>query len=201
MRNIVDNDVDVDDPLYTARFQTYITEFVKATKGDVYIKDLSQLIENLRQSSIINVLLTDPSNRDAITCVMAFLQKRPTLPQVFLTRLVAVASVKIRVAPASIGMSQAESCVATVIPANVRPPTMITNITTQTMTDLLKEDTRNATPYQCNPNNVPAMYKIKMNQSLLDQIVNAQLDYYNILMEGHRQNGMCVDSYIKTRRR
>nr|AHW98285.1 GrBNV_gp75-like protein [Nilaparvata lugens endogenous nudivirus] len=189
-----------EDALYSEEFETLIHEFCKATSNEVHIREISQFIELFKQSVYLNVLISDPRNSDAIACVTNFLHSRPTLPPVFLSRLIAVASCKIRIAPARFGSSMADSCVATIIPGNVRPPSVMTNITSQTIKELLEADTQKAAPYQANSNNIPSMYKIKMNSTLMDQIVNAQIDYYKIVEEGHRQNGMSVDSYVKTRK-
>lgn len=188
-----------DDPLYTEEFRVYIEEFCRITNNEVTIKQIASFIEIFHHSPILNILQTEPQNVDALSCLKNYIASNPTLPSIFPSRYIAITNCRIRVAPPRFGSSHADACVATVIPGATRPPTMMINLTADSMREALRIDTERSEVYQCTPATVPSKVKIRFNQSLMNQLVNAQVDLYKTIVEGNRQNGKNVDSYVKSR--
>lgn len=118
------------DLLYKDHYETDIKEFCNTTDAPgIYICNIAGLIDLLKESNILSVLMCEPRNKDAIACMRSYLDSRPHLPPVFLTRLLALSKLTIRLTPARFGASSLDSYVAKVIPGNTRPMTKMTEIT------------------------------------------------------------------------
>lgn len=198
-RNETDEDEDL---LYRQHYETYITEFCKITSApEFYVRTVSALIELLKESNIVSVLMCEPRNSDAITCVKSFLDSRPHLPQSFLTRLLALSNTKIRLTPARFSSSSTDSYVAKVIPGNTQPMSKMTEMTARTMMGALERDMQyNRKVYSLtNARNVPNAVKIKFTPALMSQLVRAQVDLYRTIEEANRRNSVAISPYIQSR--
>lgn len=193
-----------EDLLYKPHFETYILEFCKITTTPEFrLCDISSLVEMLKESNIVSVLMCDPRNSDAITCVKNYLDTKPYLPQSFLTRLIALSNTKIRLTSARLGTPSADSYVAKVIPGNTQPMTKFTEMTVLTMSEALSQDfEHNRKVYSLKnggTRNVPNAVKIKFTPTLMTQLVRAQVDLYRTIEEGNRRNYIQISPYIHSR--
>lgn len=193
-----------DDLLYRPHYESYILEFCKITNApEFYLRDISSLVELLKESNIVSVLMCEPRNTDAITCVKNYLDSKPQLPQSFLTRLLALSNTKIRLTPARFGASSPDSYVAKVIPGNTQPMTKMTEMTVRTMSEALSRDIQyNRKVYSLTNGgvrNVPNAVKIKFTPTLMSQLVRAQVDLYRTIEEANRRNYIKISPYIQSR--
>lgn len=193
-----------DDLLYKPHYENYITEFCKITTApEFYLRNVSGLIELLKESNIVSVLMCEPRNTDAIVCVKNYLDAKPHLPQSFLTRLLALSNTKIRLTPARFSASSIDSYVAKVIPGNTQPMTRMTEMTVRTMSESLSRDIEyNRKVYSLTnggARNVPNAVKIKFTSTLMSQLVRAQVDLYRTIEEANRRNYIKISPYIQSR--
>lgn len=193
-----------DDVLYKPHYESYIIEFCKITTApEFHLRDISGLIEVLKESNIVSVLMCEPRNTDAIVCVKNYLDTRPHLPQSFLTRLLALSNTKIRLTPARFSASSVDSYVAKVMPGSAQPTTKMTEMTVRTMSEALSRDIEyNRKVYSltnAGVRNVPNAVKIKFTSALMSQLVRAQVDLYRTIEEANRRNYVQISPYIQSR--
>lgn len=186
-----------DDALYNIEFENNIREFNRLTNTNVGIASLSPIIEALKESKILEYLMKDPTHSSALTCLRSFIQQKPYLPQEFVGRFLSVASVRINVLPNHIGVSN-QSYVAKVITNNVKPPTAVTNFTINSMKEQLRNDITKTTMHvAASTSIVPTELKIKLDQSIMNTLINSIGDLCKTIQEGNRMQGRESDSYIR----
>lgn len=177
--------------------ETYIQDFCDLTVNDASVCDLAPFLMWFKKSSILNTIMKDPQNVPALMCLKTFVMQNPRIPQIFVSRFIAVTQTKIRVTPTRFSASQIESCAATVIQSAVKPPRIITNLTASAMRNALRQDSRNSQRRQRNPDNCPATVRVRLTPEILSECVKANVDYYRTIDEGNRANGLKVDPYVK----
>lgn len=194
MQLFATNDVSGDD-LYKPLFQTLIKEFSNECRTEVGIYRLSRLIEQFKNSQILNYLMVTPSDETAQQCVKRYLSNNPQLPQDFLKKFLAVISLKINLTPATMGFING-SYNARVIVNNVSPPTQITKLTMETRTEQLRDDAMRAQTYAKNRVATPQTLRVHMDDTLLSQCINAMGDLNRTIVEGNRANNYEMRGYI-----
>jgi hypothetical protein len=184
------------DALYRPEYETFIRKFLSLTTNSVSIGAISSILELLKRSNAVAVLITEPTNEDAKACVQQFLHRKPNIPRSFLPRLIAISSAKIDIMPGISGFYTDSLTVRINTSALYRKTTM-TNLSAKTMQEQLKEDIKNAQVHSTSTVTIPYVNRIKINDGMLKQLLNSQYNLYTVIEEGHRNNGKVPDEYIK----
>lgn len=186
------------DLLYTPQFENYISDFNRVCSGgETTIQALSPIIELLRQSEILDVLMKDPSHQEAKSCLQSYISSRQNLPQEFVAKFFSIVNLKINLTPNRLGFFN-QSYNAKVVATNIRPPTKITNLTIKTRQDQLRQDMKNPIIYNHANKIPPQVLKLKYSEDLLPKCINSMADLHQTIKEGNRSNGYEIDDYIKT---
>jgi hypothetical protein len=194
--DFINNSDHTEDALYLPVFEAYVRKFQQITSTEFHMSQVSPLIETFKRSASLNLLIADPTNEEAKACVQQFLNKRPNISRAFLPRLIAYASAKINIIPGRAGYST-DSLTVKVVTAATEPPAKITNLTANAMRDILREDLKNVQTFVVSHRNVPTEVKLKLDQSILQQIVNSQFFLYKVIQEANRNNGKQIDPYVR----
>ncbi|ATY70242.1 GrBNV gp75-like protein [Tomelloso virus] len=188
---------DSSDVLYKDYFENYIIQFCRLCSGETTLTALSPIIELLKTSQILQYLMIDPSNESAKACVREYMATHQNVNSDFLAKFLAIVSVKINIAPTSVGYVN-NSYTAKVIYNNTLPTTKLTNITIQTRLDQLREDSKTAVEYAKANRMPPQTIKIKMTDNTLPMCLNAIGDLNRTIVEGNRAYGREMNNFVKT---
>lgn len=190
--------VDNTDALYKGSFENYIIEFCKlCNSGETTISALSNVLEHLKTSQILNYLTIDPSNPEARACVRDYISSHRNINSDFLEKFISIVSVKINIAPSSSGYINSSYSVK--VKYNALPPSKkLTNITMHSRRETLRYDSKNKIEYVKSRRPFAQAIKVKMNDALLDMCVNAIADLSKTIVEGNRANGRDMNAIVKT---
>lgn len=188
---------DSDDPLYEPRFEQFIRDFYIATNNEIPLPDLARLLHVLNESTILQLLLKDPSHEQAKACLKSMIASKPSLPQEFVTRFLTIANMKVHLVAKSTSFLN-QSYNAKIIVNNVKPPTLITNLTVAARQQQLRNERQQRTdvfkPMGSLP---PQTVKFQFDESLLQRCINSMVELYQTIEEGNRANGYQIDEYIR----
>lgn len=186
------------DAMYSQEFGQYIRDFSRIVNSETTIPNLLTVMEYLGHSGILNVLMKDPRNEQAKSCVRGFLHDQPHLPQDFLAKFLSIVSLKINLTPNGLGFIN-QSYNAKVIATNIRPPRKLTNLTLNNRQAQLREEIKHAKMLiSSRPLAPPQTIKLKFSDSLIPKLINSIADLSHVIREGNNSNGFECDNYIKT---
>lgn len=196
------------DYLNTPECETAIQAFFRATNSTFNVVALAPIIETLQQSSILSYVMRAECGeaRAEEQFLRNFIRSRPHLPQDFVNRFLAVIALRINVSPSSYaGLSGSlinRSYVAKITRGNVRPPTVVTQFSVQSLRNALREETRrgvNTHVAAARREIIPYEYKPVLDRDVLSSLINCQSDLCKAIAEGNRQNGRAIDPYVKSK--
>lgn len=142
--------------------------------------------------------MKDPRNESALSCLQTFFNSRSYLPKDFISKFLAVVSLKINITPTGLGFLN-QSYNAKVIATNIQPLKKITKHTMQSRQDALREDAIRSNMLIKPQHRIPPQtLRLKFNDDLLPKCINAIADLSRTIEEGNRLNGYECDDYIKT---
>lgn len=187
------------DLLYTHEFENYIIAFSKICSGEIPLIKLIDITQYLKTSQILKFLMSDTDHADetAVSCVRHFLQSRRHLPQDFLTKFMAVFSLKINLVPSS--NFRNHSLTAKVKLNNIKPSRRMTNSVVKARQNQLKGEAKDKVfVYNRSARLPPQVVKLKFagDGALLKACVNAMKDYQTVIESSNSYNGMESSPYI-----
>lgn len=185
------------DLLYKHEFEDYITNFCSMVNRETNIQTLAETMVMFKQSQILSVLMSDPTNEQAKMCVRQTIQQRVYLPQDFLSKFLAIITMKINLMPSNLGFVH-QSYNAKIIATNLLPTTKITNLTEMSIRDELQNDAQKATVFVRKGRLPPQTLRLPFTDELLPKCINAIGDLNQVIVEGNRYNGREMNDFIKT---
>lgn len=143
--------------------------------------------------------MSDPDHADenAVSCIRNFLQTRRHLPQDFLTKFLAVFSLKINLIPSS--NFRNHSLTAKVKLNNIKPNRRMTNSVIKARQNQLKGEAKDKVfIYNRSARLPPQVVKLKFSSdgALLKSCMNAMKDYQTVIESSNSYNGMESSNYI-----
>lgn len=154
-----------------------------------------QLLQN---SEILSILMKDPRDPTALSCLRAVFQMKPHLPQDFIGKFIAIVSLKVNITQSGVGFIN-QSYNAKVIATNIKPLTKISNLTYKNRQTILRDEAiRSKNVITPNRKVPPQTLRLKFSDNLLSKCINCIADLSQTIIEGNRSNGYTCDEYIKT---
>lgn len=187
----------VTDVLYTPQFQDYIIKFCNLTSQEVSVATLAPIIELLRQSHILSMLLANPQHGNANVCLQRYVDSNPYIPKQFIPKFISLANVKVSLIPSGVNYIS-RSYTAKVINNNVPPLTDVVNFTIKTRQDQLRTEGKNLMICKSTEFPITQTVKLPLTNDLLTQCINTIGDLNQTIHEGNRMNGYKVDEFIKS---
>lgn len=184
------------DSLSNPEFEPLIQEFFRITNRKFNISMISPIVEAMKASKILEYIMIDSTHTAAVSCLRRYIQSRPHLPQDFVGRFLAVFTSEINVMPNYMRIAN-QSYVAKVITSNVKPPTVVTNLTVKSMKNQLRAEIANASIHVRSSTNVPTELKLQLNHNVMSTFVNSMSDLCKTIVEGNRSQGRNVEPYIQ----
>lgn len=186
------------DLLFSESFKQLINDFYRLTNTPISIPTISPIIERMRKSVILNLIINDPTSDEAIACVNNYVRNVPGLPRDFAARFVAVVSAKMTIRPQSIGFFNQSYSVKLSL-RNCDAPKILTKFTSDVIREQLRQESQNTQIFSRSTppsSNVAHALRLNMNQETLKSLINCMGDFYTVVSEGNRSNGFEVDPYI-----
>lgn len=187
----------LNDAVNNDEFINIINAFTNITNTNFTIIDVAEYITMFQKSTILlNIMNTFGAETSALTCLRAFIQsKEPAIDRMFIPRFVALCNVKISLTPSR--YTSVNSIVANITCQRTVPSKQLSVSSAKTMVEALKRDMRNMETYTVVQNPLRVPVKIKFNQELMDQLVNANVDFSRAIEEGNRRHNIEMTSYNK----
>ena len=187
----------LNDTLNSDEFINIINAFTNITNTTFTLVDVAEYITMFQKSTILsNIMDTFGVESSALTCLRAFVQsKEPMIDRMFVPRFLALCNVKISLTPTR--YTSVNSIVATVTCKRTIPSKQLSISSAKTLVDALKRDMQNMETYTVIQNPLRVPVKIKFNQELMDQLVNAHVDLSRAIEEGNRRHNIEVVPYNK----
>lgn len=186
-----------DNLLYKPGMDRVMINFYRAVSRETSIPELAPLLEQMQPYDLLALLMKDPTNEEAKTCLRGYISHNPNIPHEFLAKFLAIINLKINLAPNSTGFIN-QSYNAKVIANNIRPPTKITNLTLQTRNERLLADLNTNATFTYTPNHTPQTLRLKFDDELLKRCINTLGDLNRTIHEGNQANDYKIDEYIQT---
>lgn len=184
------------DPMYDDIYLQYINQFMAITSKEFAPQDIVDVLQKLKTSKYVLLLMAEPTNVSAASCIHSFMQKETRASPGFLDRLRAVFQTQIKILPAVFGSSMSGKVKVNV--GNCEPTSKMNVLTANAKRAILDENMCHfqtlSIPYNAI---VPQTVRINMDQSLLEKSVNSMMLLAKVIKEGNRQNGKEIDDYIK----
>lgn len=187
----------LNDIVNSDEFINIINTFTSVTNTNFTLADVAEYIVMFQKSTILlNIMNTFGAESPALTCLRAFIQsKEPLIDRMFIPRFIALCNVKISLT--SSRYTSVNSIVANVTCQRTVPSKQLSVSSAKTMVEALKRDMRNMETYTVVQNPLRVPVKIKFNQELMDQLVNADVDFSRAIEEGNRRHNIEITSYNK----
>lgn len=187
----------LNDAVNSDEFINIINAFTNITNTNFTMVDVAEYITMFQKSTILlNIMNTFGAETSALTCLRAFIQsKEPLIDRMFIPRFVALCNVKISLTPSR--YTSVNSIVANVTCQRTVPSKQLSVSSAKTMVEALKRDMHNMETYTVIQNPLRVPVKIKFNQELMDQLVNANVDFSRAIEEGNRRHNIEMSSYNK----
>lgn len=187
----------LNDTINSDEFINILNAFTNTTNTNFTLVDVAEYITMFQKSTILsNIMDTFGAESSALTCLRAFVQsKEPTIDRMFVPRFLALCNVKISLTPTR--YTSVNSIVANVTCKRTVPSKQLSVSSAKSMVDALKRDMKNMETYTVVQNSLRIPVKIKFNQDLMDQLVNANVDFSRAVEEGNRRHNIEVASYNK----
>lgn len=184
------------DVLYTAEFENLLSDFYRITNEEVTLPIISLYIQKLKESTILHVLMSDPTNADALMCLKNHIEKRNVAPYDFIGRFLSLCSSRISLLPNRVSTTN-QSFMVKVQPNYVRPITKITNLTMKARVKQILEESQTRGRHVAHTK-TPGSHKFKpiIETKDINSCINAMSDLHKCIMEGNRANGLQLDPYI-----
>lgn len=184
------------DAMYDETYLTHIYNFMTITSKEFAPQEVVDVLASLKSSVFVQTLMVDPMNKDAATCIHAYLQSEKRAPAGFLERLRSLFQTQIKLLPSVFGPSMSAKVKVNV--NNIEPTTRVSDLTAKNKSKMLKENLKNFQTFSITQHPmVPQHIRLKMDQTILDNSMRGIILLANVIAEGNRQNGRIVDDYIK----
>lgn len=185
--------------LYSQNTEQLIREFYAlVSRGETTVQALAPILEQMRQHPIFEILLKNPNDMPARTCLRSYLTQQPHLPVEFFSKFMTVIQLKINVTPNSSSYAN-QAYNARVVMNNLRPPQKLTNLTVQTRCEQLHRDMKNIKPHTYVPQQRHPTIRLQFTNELLKRCINAMGDLHQTIQEGNRMNDIKIDDYIRSK--
>lgn len=184
------------DELYSPEFKTYIKTFLDITSREYKAHQVSACITMLSKSLYISALMKDPKNEQIRSCIREYLRNNKDLNSSFLNRFLAYLDVTIQPSQ-NYGFGQSATvCVNTKTLAQTsKPLTRFTVIARQQQ--LIDEiDKCQEYPTKAHYKNLLVDTRLKLDNTLVDNLLFSEIKLNNFIMEGAQLNGYEPDSFI-----
>lgn len=186
------------DLLFSDSFRQLIHEFYRLTNNPIAIPTISPMIERMRKSVILNLIINDPTSDEAIACVNNYVRSVQGLPRDFAARFVAVVSAKMTIRPQTVGLFNQSYSVKLSL-RNCDAPKILTKFSSDVIREQLRQESQNTQVFsRSSPpsSNVAHALRLNMNQETVKSLINCMGDFFTVVSEGNRSNGFEVDPYI-----
>lgn len=185
------------DRLNDADFTQYVSAFMEITTKKFRPQDIIDVLSALRKSAFIRMIMEDPKDESAASCIRSIIKGNVLIHDNFLTQLIKVCSSTIHFHN-SFGSALSNTVKINV--NNINPPTGdLSRMTARAKKEILQENIKQFTLYPITQNYhsiVPSVTRIKMDRELLDNAINGITQLNKVIIEGNRQNGKTIDSFI-----
>lgn len=187
-----------DHVLYKPGLDRVMKQFYIVASRETSIQELSPIIEQMRTYDLLDILMKDPTNDQAKSCIREFISRNQQIPRDFLAKFLSIINLKINLSPNNTGFLS-QSYNAKVIANNIRPPNKITVMTLETRKQRLNEEimTNVNTYVHRNQHVPPESVRFKFDNELLKKCINTMGDLNRIIHDGNRANGYVIDDYIQ----
>lgn len=188
-----------DDALYSKEFEDYLLTFNRVISSDnVTIMDIAPIIQVLRTSELISLLMKDPNDNIARSCLRTYLSTKPEIPSDIYGKLLALITTTISLSPRTTSFLQ-QSFNVKIRVNNVIPTKRITNFSVKTLQEKLRLNlTKNSARYSRGERKIPQTVRLQFNNPLiLNACINAIGDLNQAYAEGNRANGREAKDFIK----
>lgn len=184
--------------LYKRDMDKAMCMFHQAVSREISIADISAIIEHMKTFDLLAILIKDPSNENAKSCVREYMSHNPQVPHDFLNKFNSIINLKINLSPNNMGFIN-QSYNAKVIANNIQPPNRITTLTLESRKQTLDQERNDANTFVYTMRNPPATtVRFKFDNELLKKCINTMGNLNSIISDGNRSNGYVIDEYIRT---
>lgn len=184
------------DELYKPEFKEYINSFMEITSKDYKPHTIAPYVTRLATSNYIDMLMKNPKNEHIKSCIRDFLRQNKDVSSSFLNRLIAFSNIVIQpTTPYGLGQSANVSvCLKHVTPFTKK----ITGFTFDARREQLKDEILNSKEYISfnHYSNLLVDVRLKLDNTLLDNLLFSYIKLNHNLMDGARLNGFEPDSYV-----
>lgn len=184
-----------DNPLFNEDTLNLINTFCNLCRREITLTEITPVMYELLNTPLLRFLANNPTSKEALACMNKAVYDYGTrIPSDFLRKFLTMATVKIHIVPSNYFTNQ--SFTARVIVDNIKPAYKLTELKARTMGDRLKEDVKTFHFYDRSVRIPVQTLKLKMDEELLNSCVNAIADLNDVIVEGNRQNGYDMCSFI-----
>lgn len=185
------------DIIHDPNFQIKITNFVHTLEKRPPFTVVAQLFTDLLQSKVLQIIAMYPDDVNNAYACLTQLVRSPNsrIPSVFPAKFIALARTPIEMV-ARPGNTGSHLYLAKIQVNNIKPTTVLTNFSMNTITNELMDGVNRMVTYSEAHNLNPNAVQLPMSNKNMDEIVNTMMCLKRTIADGYRKNGYEPDEYI-----